>query len=241
MSIQREAVIRAAISLLDEHGLEGLTMRRLAQSLSIQAPSLYWHFPNKRALIDGLADALIANVACEGENATEWEGAVRMIAQGMRSALRAHRDGARIFAGAYAASDNVLRVGEAIIGSIRAAGADDCVAVWSAFSVLYYVLGFVMEEQAMDEATERQEAAGYREALLRLPQHQYPHTWATREAILSQDYDRRFDVGLSLLIDGLRMRLQEVASTSAKVPVPPNGSTAKANSRRQPKALAPKS
>ena len=63
MRIQREQVVAAAWALLDEAGLEGLTMRVLAKALSIQAPSLYWHFPGKQALLDAMADTLIHDVA----------------------------------------------------------------------------------------------------------------------------------------------------------------------------------
>src|SRR5260370_28603336 len=56
--VKQELIVQAALTLLDEVGLEGLTMRRLATALKIQAPSLYWHFPNKQALLDGMADAI---------------------------------------------------------------------------------------------------------------------------------------------------------------------------------------
>jgi TetR/AcrR family tetracycline transcriptional repressor len=66
VGIQQEVIVRAALTLLDEVGLEGLTMRRLATALKIQAPSLYWHFPNKQALLDGMADAIFAPCRCRG-------------------------------------------------------------------------------------------------------------------------------------------------------------------------------
>ena len=49
MKIQREAVVARALDLLDEVGIEGLTMRRLADAMGIKAASLYWHFSNKQA------------------------------------------------------------------------------------------------------------------------------------------------------------------------------------------------
>ena len=45
--IERDTVVTTALELLDEVGIDGLTMRRLAQALDVQAPSLYWHFANK--------------------------------------------------------------------------------------------------------------------------------------------------------------------------------------------------
>ena len=56
--LQREAVIRTALELLNDVGMEGLTTRRLAERLGVQQPALYWHFKNKRALLDALAEAM---------------------------------------------------------------------------------------------------------------------------------------------------------------------------------------
>ena len=57
--LQREAVIRTALELLNDVGMEGLTTRRLAERLGVQQPALYWHFKNKRALLDALAEAML--------------------------------------------------------------------------------------------------------------------------------------------------------------------------------------
>lgn len=60
MPLQRETVARAALQLLDEVGLDGLTMRRLAAYLDIQNPSLYWHFTKKQELLNCIAVLMIA-------------------------------------------------------------------------------------------------------------------------------------------------------------------------------------
>ncbi|HAS1323362.1 TPA: TetR family transcriptional regulator, partial [Enterobacter hormaechei] len=53
--LNRESVIDAALELLNETGIDGLTTRKLAQKLGIEQPTLYWHVKNKRALLDALA------------------------------------------------------------------------------------------------------------------------------------------------------------------------------------------
>ena len=113
--IERAKVIGTALALLDQYGIEGLTMRKLAQALQIQAPSLYWHFESKQSLIDGMADALVNAVARDLPEAQPWEERVRQIAVELRLALLQHRDGARVFAGTYIVTDNVLRTSEAMI------------------------------------------------------------------------------------------------------------------------------
>ena len=76
--------------------------RKLAQALNIQAPSLYWHFNAKQALIDGMADALVENVARHCPSDQTWDEQVRHLALEFRQALLQRRDGARVFAGTSA-------------------------------------------------------------------------------------------------------------------------------------------
>src|SRR5690606_31524832 len=61
MAVSRDDVIRTAIQLLQEVGLDGLTLRRLATELGISAPSLYWHVKDKRELLDLMAETMVAD------------------------------------------------------------------------------------------------------------------------------------------------------------------------------------
>ncbi|CDG85595.1 TetR/AcrR family transcriptional regulator C-terminal domain-containing protein [Janthinobacterium agaricidamnosum] len=206
MKIQRENVITTALDLLDQVGIEGLTMRRLADALDIKAASLYWHFSNKQELLDGMADILIQEVARDIDTNTDWDHRLRQVAREMRVALAARRDGVRVFGGTYIISANGLRVAEALIGPLRAAGLADHVASWSASTVLYYVRGFVMEVQgfAADDAS----ALSQRRAQFSsLASGRFPHVQASMEAIFETGLERRFDTGLELIIAGLRQTI----------------------------------
>jgi len=204
--IERSKVIGTALALLDQYGIEGLTMRKLAQALQIRAPSLYWHFENKQALIDGMADALVDAVAVDLSEAQPWEERVRQVAVELRLALLQHRDGARVFTGTFVVTDNVLRTGEAMISAFMQAGADAELAVTSSFTVTYYVLGLVMEEQALvPEST--LDLAARKQTFLDSAREQYPYSWAAREVIFSEDFNTRFETGLDLLIAGIKQRI----------------------------------
>lgn len=205
MKVQRQDVIEAALALLDEVGLEGLTMRRLAQALSIQAPSLYWHFPNKQALLDAMADAMLNGVALlPDDDAMPWDRWLRLTAIEFRRTLKARRDGARVFAGTFLVTENVLRFGERAIGRLRAAGADERTAVRALFTLQYFVLGFTIEEQAATPS-----AAGIDLSLL--PGHvtaeqaaRYPNGAAVVAILATDDDEERFRFGLDRLVDGLK-------------------------------------
>ncbi|MET0404130.1 MAG: TetR/AcrR family transcriptional regulator C-terminal domain-containing protein [Cystobacter sp.] len=209
MGIQREQVVRAALELLDEGGMEGVTMRKLAQRLNIQAPSLYWHFANKQALLDGMADALVEPVAREVDASAPWDEVLRSVALELRRALLSRRDGARVFAGTYVVTENVLRVSEALIGALRTAGASSRVAAWGSFSLLHYVLGFTTEEQPFDPRfkpgplDDPQLLARFQA----FPRERFPHVLSSLADLLDPDFDTRFLFGLERFITGLRADL----------------------------------
>ncbi|WP_063553332.1 TetR/AcrR family transcriptional regulator C-terminal domain-containing protein [Burkholderia territorii] len=206
---QRQQVIEVALALLDEVGIEGLSMRRLADGLKIQAPSLYWHFANKQELIDELADALIAPVAKALDTSGEWDDVVRRIFIALRRALCAHRDGGRVFAGTYVVAGNTQHIANAVIGVLRSAGMSTRVAAWGTFSLLYHVLGFVIEEQAfgVNGASVATDLECKRRQLAALPHRYFPHVLAALGDILDEDQEARFAFGLNLQIEGLRAKL----------------------------------
>ncbi|RKH56783.1 TetR/AcrR family transcriptional regulator C-terminal domain-containing protein [Corallococcus aberystwythensis] len=205
MRIQRDRVVEAAWTLLDEHGLEGLTMRVLAKALSIQAPSLYWHFPGKQALLDAMADTLVRDVARTLTAESPWGAVVRTVAEELRRAFLSHRDGARVYAGTIVVSEHTLRVSDTVIGALGRAGLGPREAGWAAFSVLDYVLGFTIEEQGF--TAQDAEAKAREGALRQLASERYPHAAGAVDAILDRDFDSRFAFGLDLLVAGIRARL----------------------------------
>ncbi len=200
--IQRDTVISTALELLDEVGIDGLTMRRLAQALEIQAPSLYWHFANKESLLDAMADRLMEPVARVVDESGDWRASLRQTADEMRHALLARRNGARVFAGTYVVSENTLRVAEAMIGPLRDAGMPSRRATWSAFSIVYFVLGFVIEEQGAADVPQAGGPDGRRGAFEALAAGRFPHLMASMADVFDLDWNARFEVGLDLLVAG---------------------------------------
>jgi TetR/AcrR family tetracycline transcriptional repressor len=213
VKIVKEEVVATALKLLDEMGIEGLTMRKLADALRVQAPSLYWHFANKEALLEGMADALMVPVARHNPEGEAWDVRLIRIAGEMRGALLSHRDAARVFAGTYPVSDNVLRVGSLLIECLRQVGGDDRTASWDAFSVLYFVLGFVIEEQAL---AGRERSAPEGDAVLTGLLARYPLAAVAMREITADNADARFDFGLQRQIEALKARADWQKGTSAE-------------------------
>lgn len=202
--IAREQIVGAAFRILDEAGLEGVTLRKVACSLGIRAPSLYWHFKSKQALIDAMADAMIADVAQVIPEGQPWRQTLLQIAREFRVAFKARRDGARVYAGTFLATENVLRTGEASIVALVGAGASASFAATTAMDLVYYTMGYVIEEQSWP-GDGSMEALG--EAFMALAEQRFPHCWEAREVWREVDFDTRFEQGLGLMLDGIELRL----------------------------------
>ncbi len=209
VGVKQELIVQTALTLLDEVGLEGLTMRGLANALKIQAPSLYWHFPNKQALLDGMADAIFGAVSLPRNlKGKAWDDRLKAVVRAIRKAFLAHRDGARVFAGTYVPTDNVLRVAEAMMALMREAGASPKLSSDGAFTLVYYVLGFTTEEQGQDPRTGGPlDLASRHATFASLAAKKYPNIHAALPHMFDNDLDDRFEQGLDLLIRGLKVRI----------------------------------
>ncbi|MBE7619805.1 TetR family transcriptional regulator [Komagataeibacter sp. FXV2] len=197
--IVKEQVVGSALQLLDRLGMEGLTMRKVADTLNVQVPSLYWHFANKDALFEAVADTLLEQVAMATVAGETWQEMFFRISCEVRQALLAHRDGARFLARTYPLSDNVARISSQMIASLKEAGADDRTAAWGTFSTLYYVLGFTIEEQAFAEKRpDRNQSPDIQSLMLR-----YPMAALAWQQILESDADEGFRFGLNMALQGL--------------------------------------
>src|SRR3954453_10330759 len=100
MPLEAADAVRVALNLLEDEGLDKLTMRRLATELGVKAPALYWHFRSKRALLDHMTDAIVAPVVAGLPGTGPWLKWLEDAASALHTALLAHRDGARVALGA---------------------------------------------------------------------------------------------------------------------------------------------
>lgn len=104
MALNRERVLREALQLVDDDGLDALSLRTLASRLAVQAPTLYWHVKNKSELLDGIADAVM-DEAIEAlpdpdpEPPTDGRDWLLEALTVLRATMLRHRDGARILSG----------------------------------------------------------------------------------------------------------------------------------------------
>ena len=158
--LTKAAIVAEALALLDEVGMEGLTVRALASRLDVKAPALYWHVRDKNELLDEMATQVwreIGERLAAGAESRSWSDDLRHFADVLRAALLRHRDGAKAFSGTYLTDASVLAAQETGLQRWVAQGFS-LSAVVRAFALLNgFVVGFCIEEQAVEQADARQQ------------------------------------------------------------------------------------
>src|SRR5580704_18615156 len=119
--LDQSQVVRAALALLDEVGLDELTMRRLAERLGVKAASLYRHVRDKDELLVLLADEICGEISIARSTGT-WQEQLVEMARRVRRGLLAHRDAARLLAVTGPSGPQRLRLIESLLRILRSAG-----------------------------------------------------------------------------------------------------------------------
>lgn len=206
--LKRADVIEGALNLLDDEGLDALTLRGLGKRLGVRASALYRHFPSKEALLDAMAEAVLEGVADDLEG-DDWSERFRCLARRLRQALLAHRDGARLVAGTYVAGKNTVGAGEAGFSFLLEAGLPKKEAGWVMFATFYYVLGHTIEEQAQARLPSDDD---WRARLAASDVPISSEFASALSAVLDSNPAERFDYGIEILVEGIRSRLLSSAS-----------------------------
>ncbi len=213
MPLQRETVVRAALHLLDEVGLDGLTVRRLATYLDIQNPTLYWHFTNKQELLNCMAELMIADAFAELQPLgpdQDWADWLAEFARLLRRMSLTHRDGARTLAEADLSLSNFFVGIELALDVLQNAGLEGRKAAAGVIAVLHYVLGNAFEAQADPSSLQSVERDKSPSATWpTVDGERFPRLAAlhTADALPPASTDTWFEEGLSLILDGLRANL----------------------------------
>src|SRR6516164_1190615 len=212
--ISREAIVTAAVELLDREGLAALSMRRLAEELGTGAASLYWHVGSKDGLLDLVLDQVIGEQQVPDPDPERWQEQLKDVARAQRRISLRHPYVVRISIGRIPMGPNALRYSERVLAILRAAGLPPRLAVQGYLLLIATVNGFTLDETGVEDggAPDRdparlQEAADMaRDYIASLPADLFPNMTGLAGEFALSDPDERFELLIDIFVDGLARR-----------------------------------
>jgi AcrR family transcriptional regulator len=203
--LTRDAIVEAALTLLDREGLSGLSMRRLAQELDVGAASLYWHVGDKEELLGLLLDRIVGEGKVPDPDPANWQEQAKEMAREARRLFQRHRDAAQISLGRIPAGPHSLPVLERNLAIFVAAGLPPRVIAYASDMFALYVGGFAFEESLRVPPLGDADAGidQFAEYLRSLPPDEFPTLVGLADDLTAGDADERFEFALDLLVLGL--------------------------------------
>ena len=196
--LDRDAILAAAVSLVDRDGLGALNMRALATQLGVGTMSLYHHVPNKEALLDGVVEVLLADIELPDPASGTWDERASRMARSLRAVAMGHPNCIPLLVTRPFATGGSLGPCEAAFAVLFEAGLEPEHALVAFRTIVAYVLGFVTME-----------SSGFfggvgpycdSEALLELG---LPHLARMAPYMTGRDVETDFDAGLRIVEQGV--------------------------------------
>jgi AcrR family transcriptional regulator len=208
-SLTKEAIVEAALKVLDADGLDAVTMRRVAQELDTGAASLYAHVADKEELITLLMERVIGEVPVpEPDGQCDWQQYAKQFGRAVRATMAAHNDIARAAFARIPLGPNAVRSMETMVGVLRSSGLPDQVVAFASDLLPLYVTAIAYEESLYSQqGVSAEEMAAYanqmRDYFAALPADEFPTLKALAGPLTAGTGDERFEFGLEVLVRGL--------------------------------------
>lgn len=202
-------MLRAAVALADQSGIDSLSMRRLGQELGVEAMSLYTYVSGKDDLLDGMVDVVFGEIELPSPRA-RWRNATRRRTISAREVLRSHPWATPLMNSRSAPGPHTLRHLDAMLGCFRRGGFSVELTAHAISAVDAYLYGFALTDTALPFDSPEETAVLAEQILAGMPADEYPHLRElTTEHVLKPGYDygKEFEFGLDLVLDGLASHL----------------------------------
>ena len=200
LPLSLERIVATAVDLLDAQGVDGLTMRRLADRLGSGVMSLYWHVDNKEDVFDLALDSVLEyRRPPQMAESQDWRGEVLHLLEDWRAIMLRHPWSASLLP-RQVLGRNILGRLELLSKTLSSAGVADAdlnAAIWSLWN---YVMGAAITRASFDLSA--RDRAGARQHLEQHPSGHHPTIERSR-LLLDDDWDGVFRKGLGFLLDGL--------------------------------------
>jgi AcrR family transcriptional regulator len=194
-------IAEAALDLVDADGVDGLTMRKLAQRLGVSAMALYTYFPDREALLEAVTQLVLTEVEIPAED-LDWRETIRQLMRSIRRVGLRHPKAAPLINRFPPRTVDALAFVEAAFRAFRRAGFDDRSTVRCYRALAVYSMGTFDVE--LSHYFTQHPAAQVVDGSLDTPTavRLLPHVASIAPLLADQDDEEAFEYGLELLLDG---------------------------------------
>ncbi|MBI5870369.1 MAG: TetR/AcrR family transcriptional regulator C-terminal domain-containing protein [Actinobacteria bacterium] len=204
--LTREAIIAAALEIVDKEGLDALSMRHLGSVLKVDPMAIYYHVPNKSALLDGLMEAVMSEIDLSLDDPSQpGPERIRVAAHMYRNVMMAHPNAVQVVAVRNLNTTESFRPVEFLLGVFVEAGLSPAMAMAAVDIFALFVRGFVLFETgktlAEEAACKGCEAADLLKQIL--PMDEFPVMYEVMAKTRFNTADEEFDLGIRALIRGM--------------------------------------
>lgn len=206
--LSRDKIVDAAIAIADKDGLSYLTMRRLADTLDVEAMSLYHHVKNKKELIAEMVDTVVPSIPTL-DTCVDWKDALRRRADSMRATLIQHPWAAHEFVAGINVGPNMLRYVDTTIGYLLRAGFSYKQTDYAWNTIDSYIYGFNLQSQNFPLQPSEFKAAA-KQFLPMIPKETHPNLHGMGLSMINGGHDgiQDFNFGLELILESLDRSLK---------------------------------
>jgi AcrR family transcriptional regulator len=204
-ALDRRAILSTALRLVDEEGMEALSMRRLGARLGVEAMTLYYYIPGKAALMQGLAEVVLDELELPTGPPNEWSTIVREVARSFRRLGLRHPNVFPLLATLGLDNPASYRPTEAVLQALRSAGFEPNLAFTAFTTIKSYVVGHVLWILG-DRLIGREDCTPPPDAV---PAGAFPHLASYLPHLAARDVEAGFERGLDVIVAGLEALLAQ--------------------------------
>jgi AcrR family transcriptional regulator len=212
--LSRDLIVGTAQDILRAEGLDGVSMRRVAQELGTGPASLYAHVSDKDELLELVLDRIAGEIPLLEPDPARWQEQVKEAARAARRVWTSYADVSRISLGNIPTGENMMRVTENQLAILRAGGVPDQVAAWFVDRLALYIDGDAFEVSVymtrFKEGWDPDEYFGQiRRYFESLPAERFPHITSMVGRLMEGGDEERFEFGLDLMVRGLASYVED--------------------------------
>lgn len=193
--LSRDSIVRAAVDMVERDGEDAVSMRRLAAELQCGVMSLYNHIPNKDALLDAVAEHIMADFRFAADAGADWREQARVLVRSFRSISRRYPRCINIVIMRQLNTAAGLQPLESALATARAAGFDGELAVRIMRTFVAYALGSLVNEARLRQIRP--------EDSVPVDPRSFPNIAALAHPLVHVDHEADFEFGLDLLINAV--------------------------------------